>query len=150
MMNGNRPPSSTPKPGEQKPLTPAPGSSTFPHSTINSTAGGGDPADDSSPSLSRPSPSTSGGGSTSNNNNPGIGALPSYANTSYEHNMYMPAGMDFESSGFDVQEMFNNSAFGNTSDMNEFMVFGDIFVDKPFDQSNNDDFNSIGSFDKNF
>lgn len=141
-MNGNRAPSSTPKLGEQKPPTPAPGSSTFPHATVNSASGGGDPADDSSPSLSRPSPSTSGGGSTSTTNNV-LGSLSGFAPIPYSDTMY--PNMDFGTSEFDVHDMFNSTAFGG-SDMNEFVGFEDIFVNKPFDQSNNDDYASIGGF----
>lgn len=66
----------------------------------------------------------------------------------YDSNaLYMSSGVnDFGASDFDVQEMFNNAAFGNSSDMNAAFMFDDLFVEKAFDQSNDDFSNSIGHF----
>lgn len=65
------------------------------------------------------------------------------------YDVYMPTNMGepFGTAEFDMQEMFRGSAFSDSNDMNAFMDFGDMFVERPFDASDGDDhITSTGPF----
>lgn len=132
--NGNgRGPSATPKMGEAKPPGSAPGSSTFPHSTINSV-NANDGADDSSPSLSRPSPSTSGGSNSMPPNN--VNNNNTFSSLGYDPaNIYMPTNFgteDFGANDYPFNVVGAENMFGGGEGNPSFADL-DLLLDKRFD-----------------